>query len=211
MTATTDPAAKPSGIPLLDCLRQATHDAHRRLDARHILSAPHYTLQDYIAVLSAYRELHGRLETRLDPYAETITGLEWTQRRKLHLLERDLAYLSSRAQRPQLDDAQLPEIRSVPAALGCLYVMEGSTLGGRVLLKRVNAKLGLDVGRGATFLHAYGELTGEMWRRFTACLRSIDDASSRAVACAAARHTFAAFESRLAAYGALRIPETLDA
>lgn len=61
---------------------------------------------------------------------------------------------------------------SMPAALGWLYVSEGSTLGAAFLLKEAQAKLGLSPEFGARNLAAYPEGRAVVWRRFVASLDS---------------------------------------
>ena len=56
------------------------------------------------------------------------------------------------------------------AAFGCAYVLEGSTLGGRVLLPLVADTLHLTADHGATFLASYGAEVPAMWQSFSAAL-----------------------------------------
>jgi heme oxygenase len=58
----------------------------------------------------------------------------------------------------------------MPAALGWLYVSEGSTLGAAFLLKEVKEKLGLTETFGARNLAAYPEGRALVWRRFVSFL-----------------------------------------
>lgn len=59
---------------------------------------------------------------------------------------------------------------TVPAALGWLYVSEGSTLGAAFLLKEAQDKLGLSEVFGARNLAAYPGGRAIVWRRFVASL-----------------------------------------
>jgi len=59
---------------------------------------------------------------------------------------------------------------TMPAALGWLYVSEGSTLGAAFLLKEAKDKLGLSEEFGARNLAAYPEGRAIIWRRFTSSL-----------------------------------------
>lgn len=61
---------------------------------------------------------------------------------------------------------------SMPAALGWLYVSEGSTLGAAFLFKEAQAKLALSAEFGARNLAAYPEGRAVVWRRFVASLDS---------------------------------------
>ncbi|WP_348690016.1 biliverdin-producing heme oxygenase [Acidovorax soli] len=60
----------------------------------------------------------------------------------------------------------------MPAALGWLYVSEGSTLGAAFLFKEAQSRLGLSAEFGARHLAAYPEGRATVWRRFVASLDS---------------------------------------
>lgn len=60
----------------------------------------------------------------------------------------------------------------MPAALGWLYVSEGSTLGAAFLFKEARERLGLSAEFGARNLAAYPEGRALVWRRFVASLDS---------------------------------------
>jgi heme oxygenase (biliverdin-IX-beta and delta-forming) len=62
--------------------------------------------------------------------------------------------------------AGLPRPTSPAMTLGCLYVTEGATLGGRVIARHVGRRLGFGPGDGASFFHGYGDDTGPRWRAF---------------------------------------------
>ncbi len=47
-----------------------------------------------------------------------------------------------------------------------MYVMEGSTLGGRFIAPHVAKLFHLDAGRGNAYFEGYGERTGSMWNEF---------------------------------------------
>ena len=54
--------------------------------------------------------------------------------------------------------------------MGCLYVLEGATLGGVVIRRHPEQKLRLGPDNGAAFFHAYGPDTGRRWREFCGAL-----------------------------------------
>lgn len=91
------------------------------------------------------------------------------QRRKLTLLADDLAGLG--IQEP-LDKLPTPpeafRFGSEAAALGSLYVLEGSMLGGKLIARHVAAQL----GHMPLYHDAYGSRTGAMWREFQARLQT---------------------------------------
>jgi heme oxygenase len=55
-------------------------------------------------------------------------------------------------------------------ALGIMYVLEGSTLGGKILYKHVNQYLGIDAETGASYFYGYGQKTGILWKNFITAL-----------------------------------------
>ena len=70
------------------------------------------------------------------------------------------------------DEAIASKNVTMPAALGWLYVSEGSTLGAAFLFKEAQAKLELNAEFGARNLAAYPEGRAMAWRRFVASLDS---------------------------------------
>ncbi len=147
-------------------LRSATRNLHDRLDS----AVEELLLADgrdgYVALLRsmvrghqwAERHLHG-----LDDLALSGHGT------KVEAARRDLAELGAVG-----DHAGAPPARAVHAAdevdgtgrrdelLGMLYVVEGSTLGGRVLAEQVNARF---PGAPTRFLLCYGDDVLSRWRR----------------------------------------------
>jgi heme oxygenase len=124
-------------------------------------------------------------------------GLSASERAKLPLLEADLQALGQDPRTLPHCPAP-PRLRDVAEAFGCVYVLEGSTLGGRVISRHVQARLGADVPR--RFLDAYGARTGENWQTFRSALsaaaraRNID---GRVIA--GAKATFESFTAWLSA------------
>ena len=92
-------------------------------------------------------------------------------RRRLHLLAADLAALGvSGAAVKALPLCPLTTLHDAAEALGSLYVMEGSTLGGRVIQQNVERCLGDDGRSSCRYFNGYGANTGTMWRSFVARL-----------------------------------------
>lgn len=69
----------------------------------------------------------------------------------------------------------------MPAALGWLYVSEGSTLGAAFLLKDAQTLLGLSAQFGARNLAAYPEGRARVWKRFVTALDARPQADHDAV------------------------------
>ena len=179
-----------------DALRAATEAAHLRLHAIPVFQAlaeGRLTRTAYAALLRRKLGFHMALEARL-AQAPSLAGfgLDVAARRRTHLLRADLAWLGAAAEAPL---APLPRFVTAEAALGGLYVAEGSTLGGRQLARALDAILppGED---GRRFLLGHGAQHGAMWR---ACCDAIEAAgagpAARAAMTEGALATFAAFEA----------------
>jgi heme oxygenase len=92
-------------------------------------------------------------------------AFDYAARLKAPLLESDLRALRLPAgQLPRC--VNLPTLAGVPQLLGCLYVLEGATLGGRVITQRLAANLGLQAVSGSAFFSGYGTETAVRWHAF---------------------------------------------
>ena len=115
------------------------------------------------------------------------------ERRRADALASDLRALGVEPLAPM----PAPEPLSDAEALGALYVIEGSTLGGQVIMRSLQ---GTDFEAGATrFFDAYGPRTGAMWKAFCAALEAFGVARPQDVpfVLAGARRCFGAFQTSL--------------
>ena len=93
---------------------------------------------------------------------------------RLHLLASDLTALGvSDRDRKALPACPLTPVNDAAEALGSLYVMEGSTLGGRVIRKNLDRCLGQYSSVGCAYFNGCGADTGVMWLSF---LQRLDEA-----------------------------------
>lgn len=182
-------------VPSLhDQLRAATRTAHERVET--LVGLPR-TLTQHVHVLAAF---YGFVEPWERQLADVIPPLASAlgDRRKAHLLYEDLRSLGlSEADVAALPRcASLPDVRTISAALGSMYVFEGATLGGQVLAAHVQAYLGLADGRGYRFYLSYGPRVAEMWRSFLQVLGTAipQEGKDSKLAVASAADTFAALE-----------------
>jgi len=181
-------------------LRSATWASHLRLEKRLDVKSRFSELSAYRAHLEKMWGFCAGMELRLGRDAFGNALPDFDKRRKLPLLQRDLIVLGADAERVM----RLPRCETVPhcadpaAAFGCVYVLEGATLGGRTLLPVVQSRLGLSTEHGAAFLASYGEDVSSMWQSFGASLDAwCDAAERRARASEAAVATFAALDDWL--------------
>ena len=104
-----------------------------------------------------------------EPAASSL--LHWADRRRAHLFAVDLAALGAAPAGPAATP-DLPPVPGTDEALGRLYVLEGSTLGG-VFIDRHLAALPQLAGTGTLRAFSpYGERTGSMWRDYRTATRA---------------------------------------
>jgi heme oxygenase len=89
----------------------------------------------------------------------------------------------------------IPRIAVRSRAVGCAYVLEGSTLGGRFILAKLPPAIAAVRGTATRYLEGYGADTGAMWRAFGELAGTVTDEDD---AVAAACETFAALVDWLA-------------
>lgn len=178
--------------PLLLALREATGPSHAALEQRLPFFADTFDLAAYRRLIEAYYGFHAPLEALLADH-------QAPERNKVPALTRDLLALSLSPE--QIDDLPLchalPPVNDTASALGVMYVLEGSTLGGQVLRRAMAERLGIDAERGGAYLDVYGSATGRNWRSFLERLAQAPTAS-HATAVASAVATFEGFGQWLA-------------
>ncbi len=141
-----------TSVPLvLARLRRATEHDHARIEADLGFVERSLTSARYRRVLEALHGYHAAVEEPLRAIPRVASlALDLERRRKLALIERDLRALgldeSALAEIPIASGAPVP--RAVGEALGCLYVLEGATLGGRIISRHL-AGLGVTPTAGA--------------------------------------------------------------
>ena len=182
-------------MTILAALKLATADSHVRAEAALPSIEQLGDAAVYRAVLRRFHGFYAGWEPAVWASAAVerlFCGAERPRRLKVPLLARDLAAL--RLTPMAFDEVPCPRL-SGNAALGALYVMEGATLGGRVILRQVTQRLGIGPQTGAAFFHGYGEETGALWRAFGERMNAfVAQSGGDEEIIAGARDCFAAFE-----------------
>jgi heme oxygenase len=180
-------------------LRRETADLHRRVEAALGLPGSIRDRNDYVMLLHRLHGFHTAVEDRLasatwkDRWGEI--GVDLKRHRRAHLLERDLDAL----QAEPLDASPLDvEIADFPSALGCLYVVEGSSLGGRVIGPAIRSAIG-DVPVG--FFEGDDRDHPSPWRTLKTALTRFGEVGDAGAVVRGARATFHAFEHHVAVPG----------
>ncbi|WP_292008689.1 biliverdin-producing heme oxygenase [Chryseobacterium sp.] len=139
------------------------HDAAEKLFNSEKIFNKTFTLEDYRKIISTnYLMLLHSEDKILSSLSNEISNeLQLDQRKKLHLIEKDLQSLSINSRETTYD----LQVDNEHEALGMLYVIEGSTLGGNVIAKQLSKTEGFD-GITFNFFGCYKENTGPMWTNF---------------------------------------------
>jgi len=186
---------------ILAKLKEQTAEQHQRLEGKLNILARLNSAQGYKSLLKQFYGFYRPLEMHLGSVMCPPGFLaDFTARRKTPLLEKDLLFLDlpERELRALPQCQKLPTVESEAQAFGCLYVLEGATLGGQIISKYVADKLGYESERGATFFMSYGAEVRAMWCAFCQALREYamaHDADDEVVA--AAVDTFDKFDQWL--------------
>lgn len=173
-------------------LRERTGPIHQRLDQCV------GTFSDIPAYLRYIRGMLGfrrPIETQLASTRLPAQFGNFTPNYLADALERDLAALGASPAATARSEAQPMSNLCADRLLGTLYVLEGSTLGARLLVRRA-AALGLHAGNGAEHLQKQSSDLGN-WNAFAALLdsaREVDDETMAQAALATFAHALDAFE-----------------
>lgn len=169
----------------------------QRIDVRRAFASP----LAYRALLERLLGFHRPLAAQLAPWEAELADVLPSAPPRVARLAADVAALGGA---PSLvaGATDLPELASADAALGALYVVEGSALGGTVLARLAARRLGLDASGGAAFFN--GDAADGPPPRWTALLDLIEgrgDTGEDAVArvTGGAADTFDALDRWLAA------------
>jgi heme oxygenase len=154
-----------AGVSLSARLRVETAAAHLAVEAAAGLPERILAVADYAACLTRFFRLFSPLEAalgRFDSWAGL--GIDLAARRRTPALLADLAALGCAPPAP----API-RLSGFPAALGALYVLEGSALGGKILAAALERQLPAIAG-ATGFFGGRGAKTGEMWWGFREAL-----------------------------------------
>lgn len=157
------------------------------------ISEKSITKDQYISILSVFYGYFSGIEQQLDRIKELQDFLpDYSSRRKSERIADDLRQLG--ANPISSNNIPLPEIKTVSDAFGALYVMEGSTLGGRFISGVIKDQLGIDVQSGVSFFNGYGPETGSKWNAFKDAMNAYSNSDERSEAVInAANNTFKNF------------------
>ncbi len=188
-------------------LREQTRTEHEATEALMPLAGEGLTREVYLRTLGILFPLLASWEQWSAEAAPAELRGMLAARRRSHLLASDLREMGGvpaavLGERPVDWGGVVGASTEGPAGkaafLGAMYVLEGSTLGGRYIARHVESILGIAPGVGDAYFQGHGEATGAMWREVTARIAEVPDAHA-AVVIQAARRAFQAFGQALSA------------
>lgn len=149
-------------------LKQKTADSHNELEENYYSKAilePTVTNADYQNYLAKLYGIILACEKDVYPSLSPILP-DLDKRYKSVLMAADM----EKTGMPVQLISNLPvynfKFSSIAEALGIMYVLEGSTLGGRILYQHIHKNLGWNEENGASYFWGYGQQTGMLWKAF---------------------------------------------
>jgi len=150
-------------------LRQELAPVHAELESKMDLPGRLKTLADYTSCLCLFHGIFAPLEQMLGRYTQWAAhGIDFDERRRTPSLQSDLRALGQ-------EDAAVNLINPLifdgfSEAFGALYVLEGSTLGGKFILSATTDVLGARIAGATRFFAGHGPKGGSLWRDLTIAL-----------------------------------------
>jgi len=162
---------------LHETLKQATAHAHDHLEQLMFVDKimnGSLTLNDYKKILLTNYIVHYWFEDQVFKNLDQNLKQELSisQREKLPALIKDILELNMDL--PEVDCSQQSlQLNGNATALGAMYVMEGATLGGNVIVKKLKVNPELQQYQlGFHYYQAYGSDLITRWKQFCAVLNS---------------------------------------
>jgi heme oxygenase len=182
---------------LSDLLKQETKANHQQLEkmlVRQMKSVS--TMEGYIKILQLFYCYFGGLEEKINNFIipQQMEEEHFFQRRKAIRLVNDIKVLGGIV-KEKCTDKDLPEISNDLQAFGALYVIEGSTLGGRVITKMMQRQVDTESLHGFSFFTGYGDETELRWSSFKQLINNQGyNQDDKKVVVEAANDTFVKFK-----------------
>jgi heme oxygenase len=131
----------------------------------------------YNSLLKAMFGFYISIETALLVHHEEFKnlGIDLKERLKKDLLTEDLKHFNIDTEDlPRCEE--IPSMRNIHEAMGVLYVLEGSTMGGQIIYKQLlKSNIISEGSSGGNFFKPYGLNTMPMWLSFKKSLDLLTD------------------------------------
>jgi heme oxygenase len=163
---------------LQEILKLATDQQHQNLEQMMFVDKimnGTLSAEEYKEILQTNYIVHAVFEQQL---FETLNPelkdeLEINKRRKLPALLKDLDELNINPQDVEFQEKVVSVTANDATVLGAMYVLEGATLGGNVIVKRLKVNQNLQqLNLGFHYYQVYGEDLGKYWKQFCQVLNT---------------------------------------
>jgi heme oxygenase len=177
-------------MTLLERLKIETRPAHDRIEKAIDFERRITSRETYRDLLIRFYGFHSAWEAAAESMAPETAFFQ--RRCKTGLLVKDLEALGMTTG----EIIRLPRchpLMPLPtpgAVLGSMYVIEGSTLGGAIIAREVERRLGMSANTGCAYFRSYGRETALMWKSFGATLLAASSAEADDLIVETAKRTF---------------------
>jgi len=169
---------------LQEVLKQATSKQHQDLEQLMLVDKimdGTLSLQEYQQILQTNYIIHAIIEQQLfESLDENLQNeLHINSRIKLPALLKDMQELNMDVTETKLNEQINILIGSNAAVLGAMYVLEGATLGGNVIVKKLKVNVNLQkLNLNFHYYQVYGSNLISNWKNFLQVLNTQVDASA---------------------------------
>lgn len=172
-------------------LKKVVKNAHDKLENDSVL-LPLFgdvSIEEYANALAALHGIYAAVEKNIMDFLSNQPELfDYQSRLKTPALENDLKAL---AKAPIISSIEFPTPNNVPELVGMIYVLEGSTMGGQFLARKIGDKFPI------RFFTGYGENTVQKWQEFWMFANSVCTTSQYQDAAKMAMSLFESIELHL--------------
>jgi len=143
-------------------IKEATKAAHLDLEKKVIQKMKAIRSNaDYADFLKYFYTYFSQVEKAIAPFITAELLPDYKERRNSSYIKSDIEALGGNVN--DIPSVTLPSITNELEALGALYVMEGSIMGGPIIVKMLEKG---GITEGVSFFSGYGEATGQKWGIF---------------------------------------------
>jgi len=167
--ASNGQAAIAAALPLSARLKQSVAAIHDDIESVAVIPDGILSRADYATCLGRFYAVFAPVEDALSEFADWPEwGINLAAQRRTPALRADL--LAMGVSHTGLPRLAAPKMADFAAALGGLYVLEGSALGGKVILRTLEARLGPQIAGATAFFGGAGRERALAWPAFKTVL-----------------------------------------
>jgi heme oxygenase len=153
---------------MIELLRARTGKQHQELERVLIpMIKDVHTPEAYVRLLQLFYGYYYPLEQHIAAHMDRSFPGGFDGRRKARSILEDIVTISGEPAKDTGSCQDIPEITDTAQALGAMYVLEGSTLGGQVICQILMRNLPTPaLTKALTFFNGYGSDTQSYWDTF---------------------------------------------